>query len=131
MDKTPLMCSPFPGNAGSQPGPASVLPPCGEAGALQARRGGSLGTGDPLGSGNCSGAREMPPLITDSCSGEGKDLFCRAALGEASMNSLKLKEIRGRFLGLFKGKDTEMLARIGKTEICQAFSLPWLELQTC
>lgn len=86
---------------------------------------------DPLGSGNCSGAREMPPLITDSCSGEGKDLFCRAALGEASMNSLKLKEIRGRFLGLFKGKDTEMLARIGKTEICQAFSLPWLELQTC
>lgn len=66
----------------------------------------------------------MPPVITDSCSGEGKDLFCRAALGEASMNRLKLKEIRGRFLGLFKGKDTEMLARIGKTEICQAFSLP-------
>lgn len=56
MDKTPLMCSPFPGNAGSQPGPASVLPPCGEAGALQARRGGSLGTGDPLGS---LGIREL------------------------------------------------------------------------
>lgn len=59
-------------------------------------------------------------IITDCCSVEGNGLFCLGTLGKARMNRLKLKKIRGCFLGLFKGKDSEMLARIGKTEICQA-----------
>lgn len=49
-------------------------------------------------------------LITDCCSVEGTGLFCLADLGRARMNRLKLRGIRGCFLRLFKGKDTEMLA---------------------
>lgn len=58
-------------------------------------------------------------IFTDCCRVEGNGLFCLTALGKARMNRLKLKKIQRCSLGLFKGKDTEMLAQMGKTEICQ------------